>query len=215
MATKTSKSLQALDTKLTLYKVVVIQEGYSFLDEKQKNRASGTVSLVYGPRQKILVDTGSPWDGAKILDKLKQFGVEADKIDTVVCTHGHIDHVGNLNHFQRAKQIVSHDIACEPDIYENHQFKDDNPYDIDRDCVKVVATPGHTHSDISVVVKTEDLGTVVICGDLFECENDEQTWRDVSDAPEIQEESRRKVLAIADYIIPGHGSMFKVIRGNH
>ena len=197
---------------LSLYKVIVLQEGYSFVDKEQRYRANGSVTLVYGSKHKILVDTGSPWDGSKILTKLKQYGVQADEIDTVVCTHGHIDHVGNLNLFQSAKQIVSHDTAVKPDIYESHQFKDGIPYTIDGEYVQVIATPGHTYSDVSVVVRTEDKGTIVVCGDLFECENDEQIWREISEVPEKQEENRRKVLAMADYIIPGHGAMFKVTK---
>ena len=37
-------------------------------------------------------------------------------MDWVVCTHGHSDHVGNLNLFADAKIIVSHDI-CKGDKY--------------------------------------------------------------------------------------------------
>lgn len=37
------------------------------------------------------------------------------------------------------------------------------PFQIDEG-IQVIATPGHTADDISVVVQTENLGTVVIAG---------------------------------------------------
>ena len=37
------------------------------------------------------------------------------------------------------------------------------PYKID-DKMQVIPTPGHTTADVSVVVKTDDLGTVIIAG---------------------------------------------------
>ena len=50
-------------------------------------------------------------------------------------------------------------------------------------------------------------------GDLFECEEDltdSSIWRDVSEQSELQEKSRRRILQIADYIVPGHGKIFRV-----
>lgn len=35
-------------------------------------------------------------------------------------------------------------------------------------------------------------------------------WKPLAWDEKIQEESRRKLLCIADYIVPGHGKMFKV-----
>lgn len=32
--------------------------------------------------------------------------------------------------------------------------------------IQVIATPGHTADDVSVVVQTKDLGTVVVAGNL-------------------------------------------------
>ncbi|XP_054287229.1 metallo-beta-lactamase domain-containing protein 1-like isoform X2 [Macrosteles quadrilineatus] len=52
-------------------------------------------------------------------------------------------------------------------------------------------------------------------GDLFEREEDledPELWRTVagSQSPERQEENRNKVLRLANYIVPGHGPMFRV-----
>lgn len=44
-----------------------------------------------------------------------------DKIDYVICTHGHSDHVGNLNLFPSSCLVVSYDI-CHRDRYTVHDF---------------------------------------------------------------------------------------------
>ncbi|KAJ8310280.1 hypothetical protein KUTeg_012145 [Tegillarca granosa] len=127
-----------------------------------------------------------------------------EKIEYVVCTHGHSDHVGNLNLFPHSIHIVSFDI-CVGDQYSSHGFAQGIPYEID-DYVEVIPTPGHTGSDVSVLVRNTDIGgTVAITGDLFECFEDLENpslWQDNSEKPETQEQSRIDVLKMADYIVP-------------
>ena len=53
----------------------------------------------------------------------------------------------------------------------------------------------------------------MISGDLFECFEDLERpniWQDNSENSEDQEANRIGMLQVADYIIPGHGPMFKV-----
>ena len=53
-----------------------------------------------------------------------------EEIKVVVATHGHSDHVGNLNLFPHAKFIVSYDVS-EGDHYTVHPFNSGTPYRID------------------------------------------------------------------------------------
>ena len=80
--------------------------------------------------------------------------------------------------------------------------------------MQVIPTPGHTLDSVTLRVKTPDLGWVYVVGDLFEKEEDlldPEIWRSAgSDNPDLQVEHREKVLRHADYIVPGHGPMFKV-----
>ncbi len=106
--------------------------------------------------------------------------------------------------------IVSQDIS-QGDLYTVHDFAGGQPFKLD-DEVEVVPTPGHTGQDISVIIRTSR-GIYALVGDLFENEadqDDESLWRSASEYPEQQEASRRRVQDIADFIVPGHGAMFRV-----
>ena len=79
--------------------------------------------------------------------------------------------------------------------------------------VKIIHTPGHVMDMISVVVETKG-GKVVITGDAISDKEmiDLNKKGDPVVPADIWEydKSRKKILEIADYIIPGHGRMFKV-----
>ncbi|KAL6471606.1 hypothetical protein MHYP_G00202560 [Metynnis hypsauchen] len=191
------------------YSVSVLKEGYCTAQPDGTFRADGTISLVRGPKT-VLVDTGGPWDRELLLSKLKARGLSPADVTVVVGTHGHSDHIGNLNLFPRATLIVGCDIS-EGDRYLPNQLAEGQPYRLD-DHVSVIPTPGHTGRDVSVQVKGTSVGTVLIAGDLFECCADEDSWRELSENPEVQEVGRQKALREADVIIPGHGRLFRVLR---
>lgn len=191
------------------YKVRILQTGYARIVSPSQMHADGTVTLIKGPKN-IIVDTGGPWDREKIIDALAAEGLDAKDINYVICTHGHSDHIGNNNLFAGATFVVSFDIS-KGDLYTFHDFKSGAAYRIDED-IEVIATPGHTGQDVSVIVRTEE-GTIAIVGDLYEREGDledESLWRANSSDPTEQDRARKKVFAVADFIIPGHGGMFRV-----
>lgn len=195
--------------------IEILVPGYSFAMEKDGViRASGTSTLINADGQYILVDTLGPWDSKQLVQALEERGLNPDDINIVIGTHGHADHVGNLNLFTNAKlHIVAHSIY-QDDRYKEHPFKDGVPYQISQN-VQIIPTPGHTLSCISVMVKNvAKYGTVIIAGDLFENEHDltdESIWRKAgSEDPKQQLISRAKVLSTAKYIVPGHGNIFQV-----
>ena len=79
----------------------------------------------------------------------------------------------------------------------------------------MIPTPGHTLDSVSLQVNTEE-GVLVVAGDTFEKEEDltdDSIWIEAGSQDRIkQTESREKILSIADYIVPGHGTMFRVDR---
>ncbi|XP_059164177.1 metallo-beta-lactamase domain-containing protein 1-like [Physella acuta] len=194
-----------------MYDVIVLKEGYNIPESQGTLRACGSITLLKGPKYNIIVDTGNPWDKDIILTGLTSQSLKPDDIHYVICTHGHSDHVGNLSLFPQAVQCVGYDIY-KRDQYLLHEFKEGIPYEIDND-VEIWPTPGHTGSDVSVLVKHTNLGVVAVVGDLFECEADLDCpglWQENSERPHLQEQSRIHILSTADYIIPGHGTMFQV-----
>ncbi|KAM8881551.1 metallo-beta-lactamase domain-containing protein 1 [Synchiropus picturatus] len=189
------------------YSVSVLKVGYCQTQKDGTFRADGTISLITGPKT-ILVDTGGPWDRDFLLNSLSERGVRPGDMDVVVGTHGHSDHVGNLNLFPSALVIVGNDIS-EGDTYRPNQLSEGVAFILDEH-VSVVPSPGHTGQDVSVQVKGACAGTVLVAGDLFESCNDEDTWRGLSMNPVVQEVSRQRALQTADVIVPGHGAPFRV-----
>jgi glyoxylase-like metal-dependent hydrolase (beta-lactamase superfamily II) len=190
-----------------LHKVIVLIPGYAEWVGPGKQRASGTITLIKG-RTNVIVDTGVPTQKKKILKKLSENDLNPDDIKFVVITHGQSDHIGNNNLFPKAKFILDTDVST-GDEYSVHDFHED-AFHID-DGIWVISTSGHTEHDISVIVETEE-GTVAIAGDIFEKEGDwaDKSWEAWSKKREDHRKSREKLLRIAEYIVPGHGDIFRV-----
>eukprot|EP00066_Takifugu_rubripes_P003878 XP_003966816.1 PREDICTED: metallo-beta-lactamase domain-containing protein 1 [Takifugu rubripes] len=191
------------------YSVSILKVGYCLPQTDGTFRADCTISLITGPRT-ILVDTGGSWDRDFLQIKLKEKDLESADVSFVIGTHGHSDHVGNLNLFPSATTIVGYDVN-QGDRYLPNKLAEGQAYSID-EYVSVVPTPGHTGQDVSVQVKGLSGGTVLIAGDLFECCEDEESWQDLSMDTALQEVNRRKALQSADIIVPGHGLPFRVLR---
>ncbi|XP_062849251.1 metallo-beta-lactamase domain-containing protein 1 [Trichomycterus rosablanca] len=191
------------------YSVSVLKHGYCISQPDGTFRADGTITLLTGP-QTVLVDTGGPWDRDFLLSKLKEKRLTPADVTWVVGTHGHSDHVGNLNLFTGATVVVGCDIS-QGDRYLPNELAQGVPYIIDQH-VSIIFTPGHTGRDVSVLVKDTTVGQVLVAGDLFERCSDEDSWRGLSENPEVQEMTRQSVLKYADVIIPGHGLPFRVFR---
>ncbi|XP_018336197.1 metallo-beta-lactamase domain-containing protein 1 [Agrilus planipennis] len=191
-------------------KLTVLFEGYSDLVENGMN-ANSSCTLLTGQKN-VIIDTMTAWDGEKLIVRLKELNLSCSDIDYVVCTHGHSDHIGCNYLFLNATHIVGFSVSHK-DFYHNVDFNTQLEYKLG-EYVKVVPTPGHTLQDVSVIAKVPDLGTVAITGDLFENENDlndESIWISAgSDSQELQRKNRNFILSLADWIVPGHGPMFKV-----
>jgi len=196
--------------------VKVLVEGNHSMIGGGKVKIGSTVTLIKTDKN-ILVDTGSFLDKEEIINKLRDEGLIPEKIDIVILTHLHLDHIINTYLFKNAKifckfnpkypgqfHVPQEGCLQKTNLLENTEIARD---------VKVILTPGHTLDMISVIVNTPK-GKIVITGDALSSEE----WADLKKQPmnvlvyDIKKynESRKKVLEIADYIIPGHGKMFKV-----
>ncbi|XP_038624179.1 metallo-beta-lactamase domain-containing protein 1 [Tachyglossus aculeatus] len=225
------------------YSVCVLLRGYAEpVGDRGAVRADGSVTLIVptpgpGPRKPaapvpgsprgaeaqaaleraaagpILVDTAGPWARGALLEALAGQGLAPGDVGLVVATHGHSDHVGNLGLFPAACLLVSRDLCLPGGTYLPHGLAEGRPLRLGPG-LEVWATPGHGGAgDVSVAVAGTARGTVLVAGDVFEREGDGDGWRELSEDPAAQERSRRRVLAAADVVVPGHGGPFRVVRG--
>ncbi|XP_038207967.1 metallo-beta-lactamase domain-containing protein 1 isoform X2 [Zerene cesonia] len=172
--------------------VVVLHDGYSFVNNDGEMIANCSCTLIKGPHN-IIIDTMTPWDSEVILTALKEHQITPDDINFVVSTHGHSDHTGNNNLFLKATHIVGFSISFK-DKYYIHPFEKGEEYVIN-DFVKIIPTPGHTLSDVTVLVKSEEENIAIVAG---------------SEDPIKQVKNRTMIADIANWIIPGHGPKFEV-----
>ncbi|CAH2050219.1 unnamed protein product, partial [Iphiclides podalirius] len=84
------------------------------------------------------------------------------------------------------------------------------------DTVKVIPTPGHTLTDVTVLVTSTQKELIALTGDLFEKYEDIENsniWLEAGSEDKAQQvKNRLKVANIADWIVPGHGAKFRVTR---
>lgn len=109
--------------------VIVLFDGYSTKLENGAMKANCSCTLIKGTKN-IIVDTMTAWDRDRIVEGIIRYyfnnvfnlcteclnkdiipaltlhNITPDKIDYVVCTHGHADHTGNNNLFTNAEHIV-------------------------------------------------------------------------------------------------------------
>jgi len=189
-------------------KVKVLIEGYA---RKIKDGwlASSTVTLVQSNGKNLIVDPGC--NRKKLLEELANNGLNSGDIDFVLLTHTHTDHALLSGIFEKAKVLDNEEIY-ERDKQTKHNNK------ISKTDLEIIQTPGHCEEHCSLVVKTSK-GIYVVAGDLFWWMDDEKQEvkiekEDQAHPKEADMEkligSRKKILQLADYIIPGHGKMFKV-----
>lgn len=214
--------------KIAMNELIVLNVGYSAMEEKGEEEEEGkmevmvancTCTLIKSHDCNIIVDTMTPWDGDLLLQRLQEHQLAPDDISWVVSTHGHSDHLGNNNLFLKARHIVGTNIS-QRNRYFIHDFTS-APFRLS-DTIEVLATPGHTLSCVSLLVRNCAIRTpgssaaltVAICGDLFERVEDiglATLWLEAgSEDPAAQRRNRARMAAVADFIVPGHGAGFAV-----
>jgi glyoxylase-like metal-dependent hydrolase (beta-lactamase superfamily II) len=180
--------------------VKILIEGY--VSAEADGHSCSTIILVLDEEMKIVVDPGTLPDPMLLIKALKKEGLNINDINVVCITHSHMDHYRNIGMFPKAKALDFWGY-WEGDVWKkcNGRISDN---------IKLIKTPGHSYDSITILVETGK-GKIAICGDVFWKEkfpNSPSEDPYASDKKKL-EESRKKVLKIADYVIPGHGNIFK------
>ncbi|MBR9683210.1 MBL fold metallo-hydrolase [Candidatus Woesearchaeota archaeon] len=182
-------------------KVKVLVEGFTSADQPDKEeRTCPTITLVRDKNLIIVCDPGTLKDQSILINELKKENLTLNDVNVVFLTHSHIDHFRNIGMFPNAKVIEFYG-AWHGDIVDDRQ-------DQLTENIKIIETPGHNYTSLTLIVKT-DKGNIAICGDVFWKENYPEVDEYADDMNKLRE-SRQKLLEIADYIVPGHAGMYKV-----
>jgi glyoxylase-like metal-dependent hydrolase (beta-lactamase superfamily II) len=190
--------------------------------------------IVETPTNRIIVDTciGNDktnrsvpaWNGLNkpFLNDLAAAGYPADTIDTVICTHLHIDHVGWntklvdgkwVPTFTNARYLFGkteydHWAAHSPEGEHKAVFEDSVQPIVDAgyadligsdhrigDEVSLIATPGHSPGHMSILV-TSDGQQALLTGDVAHhpCQMAHLDWSSTADSDPVQSIEARKML---------------------
>lgn len=180
--------------------VKVLREGHFRWTEKHvQSDVTCTTTLIEDGGKTIIVDVPNTGEDEALLAALREADVDPAKVDYVVVTHQHPDHNGCLHLFPHATYVGSGVKWRGAEHFYWHEealpLTDD---------VYVLKTPGHTPDSCSVIANTGD-GVIAAVGDMW--------WRlgspkllVVSDA-EALHANRKKIISLADRIIPGHAGM--------
>jgi len=193
-----------------LAKLTILVEGYA-RDGKDYFEASPTTVLVEDCGKRVLVDPGC--NKELLVAAFKKENISMSEVDYIFLTHTHLDHFLNIRLFPKLDVLDGGTI-----------FRGDKEYSFSKFLpgtkIEVVRTPGHSFEHVALLVWT-DSGVVAIAGDVFWWVDGEQktdlksllTINDpyLHDSKELLK-SRKLLLEKSDFIIPGHGKMFKVLK---
>lgn len=183
--------------------VKILVEGYTNADKgktDEKEITCSTISLIKDGNLNIVIDPGVLESQQILIDALKREGLSINDVDIVCITHSHIDHYRNIGMFPDAKTLEFFGLWDKNSVSDwGEQFSED---------IKIIKTPGHNYDGLTFLVKTKE-GIVAVCGDVFWKENFPEKDPYASDDKKL-EESRKKVLQLSDYVIPGHAGIYKV-----
>lgn len=164
------------------------------------DRVASTVSYVEEGRFRAVIDPGMVARREAILAPLRRRGVRPTDVTDVILSHHHPDHTVNCALFPNAR---IHDFWA---VYERDLWTS-RPAEGLRlaPSVRLLETPGHTPQDLTTLVGTAD-GVAAFTHLWWNAEG--PTPDPLATDPRSIVRHRRRVLARADTIVPGHGAPF-------
>jgi glyoxylase-like metal-dependent hydrolase (beta-lactamase superfamily II) len=167
---------------------------------------ASSVSLVVDGDAVIVVDPGMVADRELILGPLRRHGVGVEQVTHVVITHHHPDHTLNVGLFPNA-ELVDFWARYRGDQWLDHEGEG---YRVSPNA-RLILSPGHTAQDATLLVETGH-GAIAFTHAWWRSDRTPE----VDPLAEDQEAlvvSRRRILAEADLVVPGHGEPFATGRG--
>jgi glyoxylase-like metal-dependent hydrolase (beta-lactamase superfamily II) len=160
-----------------------------------------TCSLIRDGDRLFVVDPGMADNDDVILAPLRALGVQPADVTDVILGHHHPDHMMRVALFRNA---AVHDHWA---TYRGSDWEDaDAEGRVLTESVGLIRVPGHTAEDIAVVAGTGQ-GIVVFTHLWFD--SDGPLEDDTAEDAAALHASRRRVLELADVVVPGHGDAFR------
>jgi len=183
--------------------------------------ALANATLVFTPDGPVLFDTGHYCNRLALLKGLAGHGMTPADVKAVFLSHLHFDHCHNIDLFADARVYVSkreweYAKAPHPDdpfvpwlIHEQLQKHTVEFLDGEGricDGVRYFPAPGHTPGSYALDLDAGSRGRVVIAGDAIKYAKETLTCRcDMGfDEPETGTATIKKIVGMADRIVPGH-----------
>lgn len=180
----------------------ILYEGY-VQESEDGELVRNTVCLVSDGDVRMIVDPGLVYPPGILTDALAVHGLQPEDITHVYITHYHLDHVRYVGMFTRAV-VIDHMYVYERETWSDHSG---DGYEITSD-IRIMHTPGHSLDDSTLLVHT-NLGVMAIS----------HVWWFPDRSPiedpmaydqHMLNDSRKRVEAVADWIVTPHGGLLKV-----
>lgn len=181
------------------FEVIVLCNGFIRRDGKVVLEAHSSSTLVRSKGHIIVIDTSSSEYRPRIVERLREFGVDPEEVEIVINTHNHIDHRANNDLFPKAR-FISGPLG-----------KGQDPTKLSTG-IQLVGTPGHTPESISVFVEGEKRYAIV--GDAIPTHSNFIKWviPAANYDPDLALRSMERIAAFAEIIVPGHDAPFRADR---
>ncbi|MEM0982547.1 MAG: MBL fold metallo-hydrolase [Planctomycetota bacterium] len=194
-----------------LPRVTVLNDGYGrayqnlnprpYTNDDGGRLVESTIVLIEAEGATIIMDPGMISKRTDLTDRLAEEGVGVRDVTHVVYSHHHPDHTVNTALFPSAI-VVDYFSTYEGDVWLDH-----GPEYTIAPGVKLLRTPGHTDEDATLIVETPD--GVFACTHLWGSAGSVGRPDAIAEDPLALEQNRARILEIADFIVPGHGPMFR------
>lgn len=175
--------------------VHVLFEGYV------GEHTASTVALIRDGDVWIVWDPGMVPSQGVISEPLRRLGVQPGDVTDVILSHHHPDHTLNVGMFPNVR-VHDHWATYRGDLWVNRECEG---FEVSPS-VRLVRTPGHTAECLTVLAGTPQ-GVVALTHLWWSAEGPPED--PYADDPRALHDSRERILATAEVIVPGHGAMFR------
>lgn len=142
----------------------------------------------------ILIDTGSAENQKELLENLKELELIPEEINLVLLTHGHFDHIGNIDLFKNAEIYGSRK------DFDSQRIKDLKEFENNK--IKVIETPGHTRGSVCFYLQNQD---ILFSGDTIFDDGGIGRTDFPNSLPDEMENSLKKLKTFPyEILCPGH-----------